>query len=133
MGGLEQEWKTEKYFNDEWLNLIKEHQKDLIYSGSVEKAKKWFEYLFNPSEPEKSRFRCRLCYKYYDALVGIVRFKPKLAHVNGYLADTKKRNGAMINEHANKNEPHLKVIEKLKQLYEMQQENEIKNEQNWMT
>ena len=114
MGGLEQEWKTEKYFNDEWLALIQRHQSDIIYGPGVASFKNWFEYVFNPVEPEKSTYRCRLCMKYFDLFVEKDQYRSALADPEGILRETKKKNGAALREH-NISKGHLKVIEKLKE------------------
>ena len=94
------EWDTEDYFKPEWLDQIKQYQIDLIPFVTVSKNKIWFEYLFNANNPEKSRYRCRICHKYYDALSMEANYKTALAFEEGVLKTTRKKNADKINKHA---------------------------------
>ena len=86
----------------------------LLYIPGVSRFASWFEYLFNPVEPEKSTYRCRLCMKYFDLFVEKDQYRSALADPEGILRETKKKNGAALREH-NISKGHLKVIEKLKE------------------
>lgn len=88
-------------FRNEWIEQISAHQSKLIPVDEVEKHKIWFEYLFNEAEPEKSTYRCRLCFKYYDKFGLQKQHKNALADENGALRKYKYDNKKCIAEHAN--------------------------------
>lgn len=56
------------FFRENWLKLIEKNQKDLILVVTVSKNKNWFEYIKNKQQPGLSRYRCRICFKYYDEM-----------------------------------------------------------------
>lgn len=45
--------------------------------------KKWLEVIPNVEQPDLTTFRCRICSKYYDELLGIPDQKPKIATAEG--------------------------------------------------
>lgn len=65
----ELEWETKKYFKPEWIGFIDRYQGHLFPSPNEIKAKQgvWFELMINEKQPEKSKFRCRLCHKYFHS------------------------------------------------------------------
>lgn len=51
----------------------------------------WFEYLPNKDQPKDSRYRCRLCFKYFDSMKFSKGSKSTLAQKTGVLKGTKKK------------------------------------------
>lgn len=107
------EWETTKYFRDDWIGLIDANQRNLIPSFTVSKNKNWFEYLFNSENPVTSRYRCRLCHKYFDAFNLDKRHKSTLASDEGHLNPKLEKNRDIISGHAG-SKTHLSIVEILK-------------------
>lgn len=95
------------------MQLIKDNQKDKIPLKTVEKNKVWFEYLPNNQQPADSRYRCRICYKYYDEMNLPQNTKPALAERHGQLFNVYKKNQETISNHA-KSVIHANIISRLK-------------------
>ena len=55
-----------KHFNKHWLLWMRKYQPFMPETTIIRNAK-WFEYVFNEENPGQSTFRCRLCYRNYDA------------------------------------------------------------------
>lgn len=79
---------------------------------TIQNNKVWFEYIQNKEKPNESRFRCRLCYKYYDKFNLAKNHKNALAFENGVLKKTKEENREIIKKHA-KLPGHKAIIDKL--------------------
>lgn len=62
--------------------------------------------------PHLSRYRCRLCYKYFDEMHLPKQSKPMLAFEKGSLYDTYKKNQEVINDLA-KSISHTNIISNL--------------------
>lgn len=92
--------------------MIENHQKNLIPTKTVLKNKNWFEYLENKENPSESRYRCRICFKYFDEMKLPSNRKPAVAGENGVLNPCKKRNQQTISEHANSTS-HANIISNL--------------------
>lgn len=99
------------YFSNNWLKLIEENQKKLLSTEVIQRYKEWFEYLPSASTPAESRYRCRLCYKYYDKLRLDVRYRNALAVESGVLKDTKEQNNYVLGRHEHTS--HKTVVEML--------------------
>lgn len=95
----ELEWKTSSHFQSQWLQKIKTYQSNLIPLDDFEHNKVWIEYLFNSKEPEKSTYRCRLCYKYFDEIKIRSQYKSGFAEKEGTLKSDKSRNKFAITSH----------------------------------
>lgn len=104
------EWETTKYFRDDWIDLIEANQKNLIPSFNVKNNKNWFEYLPNNENPVASRYRCRLCHKYYDEFNLDKRHKNALANDEGQLNQKLEKNREIISNHGS-SKGHLNVVE----------------------
>lgn len=107
------EWETTKHFHENWLELIKTNQDNLIPVKHVIKNKDWFEYLPNIENPAESHYRCRLCHTYYDKFSLDKKYKNALANEEGALYNTLDRNREIIIGHGSI-KGHLSVIEILK-------------------
>lgn len=105
---------TISHSRNRWLQQIEENQKGLIPFNVVEKSKSWFEYLYNAEHPERSTYRCRICYNNYDKFGFANKYKSPLANEEGTLKSDKAENRKAIQEHPKKHS-HLKVIEMLEQ------------------
>lgn len=106
------------------MQLIKDKQKDLIPPKTVEKNKVWFQYLPNNENPEKSRYRCRICSKYYDAMDLPQNMKPAVANKNGQLYNNYKKNQELISGHGS-SVAHLNIVSNLKAEAAKRQRTEI--------
>lgn len=78
----------------------------------MSKNKDWFEYIENKQQPESSRYRCRICAKYYDQMNLPLNRKPSVANKEGVLHNNKKKNQETIGEHA-KSMSHSNVVKNL--------------------
>lgn len=87
-------------FRDEWKETIMKHQSSLIPYDAVEKNKHWFEYVLNSANPERSTYRCKLCYRYYDKFGLEQRYKNALAFPEGTLKFQKHTNKQILSEHS---------------------------------
>lgn len=102
------------YFRNEWIVQIDKYQRQRIPSETVKEHTTWFEYLFNPNNPQQSTYRCRLCNKYYDMYNLPKRYKNAFAYDKGTLKETKNDNKRAIKEHANM-PGHQHIIQILQQ------------------
>ena len=110
------EWLSTKDFKDEWLDAIKTHQDRLIPADEVEKNKHWFEYL--PStDPDVSRYRCRLCHEYADIFDIRQQHRSLLSYAKGHLYETKADNRHAIRFHE-EGKGHAKIVERLQDIYD---------------
>lgn len=117
------------YYREKWIEMIGTNQKDILSIKTVSNNKVWFEYLENKRDPAKSRYRCRLCYKYYDSMHLPSNRKPAVANKEGVLQNTKKKNQETISEHA-KSVGHTNIISSLQaQSAKKQRNNFLMNEQ----
>lgn len=93
------EWTTRKYFIDEWMVTITKYQKHLFPAPSDIKRDHavWFEYVFDRENPIESKFRCRLCHKYYDKFKLALNYRNAL--VDGVIG-TRQRNLELLKKHA---------------------------------
>lgn len=103
------------FISDTWLEQIQKHQSKLIPYQAVEDNKVWFEYLFNPNEPSMSRYRCRLCFKFYDKFNLEKRYKNALAMKEGILKQDKSDNKEIISKHS-KIPGHQMILERLQRI-----------------
>lgn len=92
--------------------LPKKHQNNLLPIQTIERNKVWFEYLLNKENPNKSNYRCRLCYNYYDKFKLAKNHKNALAFESGILKKTKEENREIIQKHSNI-PGHKAIIDKL--------------------
>ena len=63
------EWERTDHFKNEWLDQMKAHQRHIAPITTIEGNKNvrvWFEYIFDDENPQDSKYRCRLCYKYKE-------------------------------------------------------------------
>lgn len=95
------------------MQLIKDNQKGLIPPKTVQKNKVWFQYLPNSAQPAESRYRCRICSKYYDQIGLPQNQKPVLATERGQLYKDYKKNHEAISSHASSS-MHLNIVSFLK-------------------
>lgn len=97
---------------------IQKYQSRILPVSVIEKnAKNWFEYLFNAEKPSESRYRCRLCYKYYDKFNLPKNTKTAVAKGEGTLQSTYEKNRVMIIEHAG-TKTHYAVVQTLQKANE---------------
>jgi hypothetical protein len=87
-------WEDDKYFKDEWISPIIRNQSHLLSIETVlrDDVKKWFEYLYNPTNPKLSRFRCRVCHNVGN-LNELPQYVPEIAKADGDLKTRKDMNG----------------------------------------
>ena len=88
-------WATERYFNKEWLEQMKQYQAKIIpweyLSGETGKgARQWIEYLFNEADPAISSVRCWICFLFYDALFIQASWKSEFAKEAGMKPRSRK-------------------------------------------
>lgn len=100
------------------------HQENLLPVKTIKKYKNWFTYLYNPDKPKESKYRCRLCYTYYDKFKLPSRTKNALAYEAGVLKQSKDRNRDMINDHAVLG-AHQAIIQTLQKQKEAALENDF--------
>lgn len=98
---------------NKWLSSIEKHQKQLISTVTVSKNQNWFEYLEDKQQPSMSRYRCRLCAKYYSEFQLPSNRRPAVANKEGVLHNSKKKNQETIAEHG-KSLSHTTIISNLK-------------------
>ncbi len=106
------EWETTKYFDNAWLAKIKKHQSSIINVEWLSDKKVWVEYLYNTDDPEHSKFRCRLCYKHWNRVVGQTN-KPDLAKEQGKIWNTKNVARDTLRDHPQTG-AHRTIVEALK-------------------
>ncbi len=108
------EFETTKHFKMEWVEDIKTHQRNLLPWLSIQtkrKVQQWFEYLPDNENMAKSRFRCRVCSKYFDELLELSsNHKSNLAQKAGVLHNDYGRNQELIHKHAS-TAIHQRIIE----------------------
>ena len=66
-------WSTNRYFDNNWIQLIKESQRQMLPWHTIQNSpeiQSWFEYLHSAATPAQSRFRCWLCHTFFK-LAGI--------------------------------------------------------------
>ena len=66
-------WSTDRYFDNNWIQLMKEGQQQIMPRLLIKKSpdiRQWFEFLPNLANPAQSRFRCWLCRTFFK-LAGI--------------------------------------------------------------
>ena len=98
-----EKWETTKYFQQDWLDLMRHHQSNILPVGAIEMRKDikvWFEFLPNKTHPVNSKYRCRLCTKYFDALKFDPRYRSALATKEEQLQDTYDKNQEIISKHS---------------------------------
>lgn len=105
-------------FSEVWLQLMKEHQADLLPVNKISNQyKSWFEYVVNTEKPKESTFRCRLCNKYYDQFHMACNYRNSLCNKEGVLYRTIDENRRKLREHcANRG---IKDIYKLKVIHKV--------------
>ena len=77
------------------IQQIKEHQNDKINGNLIEKHWEWFNYQFNPTNPESSKYNCATCTRYLKDTI----FSNILSKEDGILQPTKARNMRTIRLH----------------------------------
>ena len=65
-------WATTRYFKNEWLELMKKYQPDImpweyLTGKSGEQSRYWVEYLHDALDPSKSAVRCWQCFLFFDS------------------------------------------------------------------
>lgn len=95
----ELEWETKKYFNSDWITFINRYLGHLLPDPEQIKERHgvWFELVMNVDEPEESKFRCRLCHKYFHTFN--INSNQKNALVDGMLG-TRAKNLEHLRSHA---------------------------------
>ncbi len=93
---------TTKYFRFSWLDKIEEHQGDKLNINDIyeETTMRWFNYIENEAQPDKSRFNCRICVPAFDEVIGTTAKKGCIHKIEGCLSD-QKENKKVITEHWN--------------------------------
>ena len=86
----------------------------MIPINEVLKNRHWFYYIFNETNPEASRFKCKLCSKYQD-VVKYLDFS-ELASDSGTLKKTLKGNRNLLQNHG-KSKSHLRLIEDIQKYH----------------
>ncbi len=108
------EFESTEHFDREWVDDIINHQKRLLPWLSIQTKRavqQWFEYLPNKENMALSRYRCRICSKYFDEVLELsANHKPNLAKKEGVLHSDYGRNQDLIHKHS-ATAVHLKVIE----------------------
>ena len=77
------------------IQQIKEYQADKIDGDMVERHWEWFNYQFNPTSPESSKYNCLTCSTYLEGTI----YSNMLAKKDGILQPTKAKNMRTIREH----------------------------------
>jgi hypothetical protein len=114
-----EEWDSTCFFQNRWINLINDNQRDLISTETIKRPeiKRWFQYNYNENHPRNSTYSCRLCLKYAPELYKSHQQIPNIAKPKGHLikdrVDSKKRNNEYIRNH-DKSTTHSDVIKFLK-------------------
>ena len=108
------DWETTSKFDKSWLKFINDYQKNIMPLRTLVRPdiQRWFQYLPNQDEPEKSRFRCRICYENLKRFNVKPRKKSDIYTKEGYLARTRDTNRKTIEEHVGSNY-HQQVIQDL--------------------
>ena len=101
-------YKTIRYFEGWWLDMIKKYQsgKLTITLINTEAVKHWFEYLYDNANPALSRFRCWVCNTFWDLAMLSPSYKPALARNEGKLRSSRPNNWKDIKDHMD-NEGHI--------------------------
>lgn len=107
-------------YSDSWIEAITQHQSDLLPTKTVLNYKSWFEYLKNEEQPKNSKFRCRLCFKYFNKMNFPKHTMSAFAKKEGLLKTSKKKNQDALYEHA-KSACHLNIISNLKENFAKKQ------------
>ena len=133
------DWESTKHFNKNWLLWMRKYQPFMPETTIIRNAK-WFEYVFNEDNPGQSTFRCRLCYRNYDAFKITKKYRPILADEKPVIVeiDDKKTRYLQnrINAHAlqwSHNEVIKKLCEKNGLLPELLQEAQLHESANEKT
>ncbi len=113
------EFATDRYFQESWLTSIRNFQSHLLPVFSIENrpdVRAWFEYLPNEGDMTKSKFRCRICAQNLDK-IGLIKGrmyqKPKVCNKEGVLYPTYDGNQVAINKHS-ESATHMNVVEMLR-------------------
>lgn len=72
----------------------------------------WFQYLFDETHPQESKYRCRLCYNYYDEFDLGPTTKNALAYKKGTLKSSMEANRLAIKKHSEL-KAHTTIIQML--------------------
>ena len=91
----------------------------------LSKAKHWLEYLEDTTNPEKSRYRCKICNKYHRKYHVKEHLLPELAKDEGVLKDTKQANTYIIAHHERKSNVHQYLLHQRKLAKKQELENQI--------
>ena len=88
-------WATTRYFKQEWLELMKKFQPDImpweyLMGESGEQDRYWIEYLHDSSDPSKSTIRCWPCFLFFDVFHINPSFKSDFAKKAGKRRSLKK-------------------------------------------
>ena len=101
-----------------WLNQIDFHQKHILSMRTLTNPniREWFEYLYNESDPEHSKYRCGVCSRYAGqySLSGQLKKSP-IAQEEGTLSNTTENNRNILNRHAS-NHVHKLLLHRMKTL-----------------
>lgn len=76
------------------------HQSNLLPIDLIKSHKNWFEYLFDDDDPTHSRYRCRLCSKYFAEFGLPSDGANEFAVKGGVLKPSRQGNEDAINGHA---------------------------------
>ena len=102
--------------------LITKYQNDLIDATDILAHSKWINYIFNPDEPQESRYNCYYCSRYInDENEFILKDGPRstLSEIDGELRvgeNAKRRNKEIIQSHARLS-THATVMQRFEEMY----------------
>lgn len=106
------------FYRNDWIDKIEKHQKHLLPLTTIKRNKKWFQYIYNENSPKDSRYRCRICFNYYDAFGLPKHSKSALANEEGQLRSDKDKNWETISKHATTaGYYHHKILTLIKSVY----------------
>jgi hypothetical protein len=104
-------------FEKRWLPLI--YKQKLLSDKTVIKPEivDWFEYLYNEDNPQHSRYRCGICFRYAYKLRNSFQLNQSqpIISANGDLKESKEANRKTLLRHAN-NPVHKEIVIFVKRL-----------------
>ncbi len=105
-------WTSGRHYQRAWNRLMSTYQSDKLPVEYISNYhQNWFELVVNEANKALSTFRCFVCSRWYDTLVGRPNHKPLVAHPDGVLHETQDKNRKAILEHSKG--VHNEVLQKL--------------------